>query len=306
MIPVVSPEQMAAINAAAPEPVDMLIKRAGAAPAQDAEAVGGCWLIEDEDIAALPVGTGATHKWNAAVLVVAGSPGMEGAAYLSCAAAMRSGARIVHLNAPPNVRAPLEVVRTDPPLRTEGRRFHACAVGPGLGRDDTAFRRLLQALELDLPTVIDADAIRLVASPDLAEMLQHRRRHAIPTVVTPHDGEFQALTGKPPGKDRVAEARSLTATLGATVLLKGGPTVVADPDGQTMIVANGDHRLATAGTGDVLTGMIAGRLAAFGDPSRTLRTVAEAAHLHAQAAATVPGARLVAGDLLPALQSVTP
>ena len=89
------------------------------------------------------------------------------------------------------------------------------------------------------------------------------------------------------------------------VLLKGGPTVVADPQGRVRIVSSGDARLATAGTGDVLTGMIAGRLAAFG-PERLLDLVAEAAHLHGRAAASISGVRLAASDLLGALRTVTP
>ena len=81
--------------------------------------------------------------------------------------------------------------------------------------------------------------------------------------------------------------------------------MVADPHGRARIVSSGDARLATAGTGDVLTGMVAGRLAAFG-PERLLDRVAEAAHLHGRAAAAVGGARLVAGDLVHALSTVTP
>ncbi len=124
-------------------------------------------------------------------------------------------------------------------------------------------------------------------------------------VFTPHDGEFEALMSARPGRDRIAAARAAAAELDAVVLLKGGPTVVTDPSGRTRIVASGDARLATAGTGDVLTGMIAGRLAAFG-PESLIDRVAEAAHLHGRAAAAVGSARLVAGDLIASLSAVTP
>lgn len=266
-----------------------------------------CSLLTDGDIEALPAGTGATHKWHAAALVVAGSPGMGGAASLACSAALRSGARMVHLNSPAAAGAarPVEVVRFEPPLTVDADRFQVCAAGPGLGTDQAAAARLADALALDLPTVIDADGLRLLHDPAVAPVMDRRRGGSSPVVLTPHDGEFEALMSSRPGPDRIAAARSAAARLGAVVLLKGGPTVLADPTGRARIVASGDARLATAGTGDVLTGMITGRLAAFG-PERLIDRVAEAAHLHGRAAAAVEGARLIASDLVGALPSVTP
>ena len=275
-------------------------------------AVGGddgdaCALFTDGDVEALPAGTGATHKWQAAALVVAGSPGMGGAASLACSAALRSGARMVHLSAPAaaGVVSPVEVVRSEPPLAADAARFRVCAAGPGLGTDQQAAARLADALALDLPTVIDADGLRLLHDPAVAPVTGQRSRNSVPTVLTPHDAEFEALVEMRPGSDRIAAARAAAAQLGAVVLLKGGPTVVADPQGRARIVSSGDARLATAGTGDVLTGMIAGRLAAFG-PQRLVDRVAEAAHLHGRAAAAVQGARLIASDLLATLRAVTP
>ncbi len=266
-----------------------------------------CALMTDADIEPLPVGTGATHKWRAAALVVAGSPGMGGAAALACAAALRSGARMVHLNASADVGAvvPFEVVRSEPPLAVAADRFAVCATGPGLGTDDAAAARLADVLTLGLPAVVDADGLRLLRAPIVAATMDRRRRDSVPTVLTPHDAELEALVSARPGLDRIAAARSAAAELGAVVLLKGGPTVVADPGGRARVASSGDARLATAGTGDVLTGMIAGRLAAFG-PERLLDRVAEAAHLHGRAAASTPGARLIASDLLGALRTVTP
>ncbi len=266
-----------------------------------------CALVTDGDVESLPAGTGTTHKWHAAVLMVAGSPGMGGAASLACEAALRSGARMVHLSAPAaaGVASPIEVVRSEPPLAVDAGRFAVYAAGPGLGTGQQAAARLGDALALGLPAVIDADGLRLLRDPAIAVAMDQRRSGSVPTVLTPHDAELEALAGSRPGPDRIAAARAAAAQLGAVVLLKGGPTVVADPDGRARIVSSGNARLATAGTGDVLTGMIAGRLAAFG-PERLVDLVAEAAHLHGRAASSVGGARLIASDLLGALRAVTP
>lgn len=275
--------------------------------ALSADDLDACALMTDADIESLPAGTGATHKWHAAALVVAGSPGMGGAASLACEAALRSGARMVHLSAPAaaGVTSPIEVVRSEPPLTVDAGRFRVCAAGPGLGTDQQAAARLADALALGLPTVIDADGLRLLRDPAVAEVMDQRRGDSVAAVLTPHDAELEALVAAGPGRDRIAAARAAAARLGAVVLLKGGPTVVADPDGRARIVSSGDARLATAGTGDVLTGMIAGRLAAFG-PERLVDRVAEAAHLHGRAASAVEGARLIASDLVSALRAVTP
>ncbi len=271
------------------------------------DGADACALFTDGDVEPLPAGSGATHKWHAAALVVAGSPGMGGAASLACSAALRSGARMVHLSTPAaaEVVSPIEVVRSEPPLAVDAGRFPVCAAGPGLGTDQQAAARLADALALGLPTVIDADGLRLLHDPVVASAMDQRSRNSVPTVLTPHDAEFEALVEMRPGPDRIAAARAAAAQLEAVVLLKGGPTVVADPAGRARIVSSGDARLATAGTGDVLTGIIAGRLAAFG-PERLVDRVAEAAHLHGRAAASVEGARLVASDLLGALPAVTP
>ncbi len=271
------------------------------------EALERCALVCDSDIEPLPAGTGATHKWHAALLVVAGSPGMGGAAALTCAAALRSGARMVHLSAPvpAGVPAPVEVVRSEPPLRLEAGRFGVVAAGPGLGTGVEAQARLVEALRLGLPAVLDADALRLLREPAVAAAMAHLREVRAPVVLTPHDAEMEALTGRRPGADRIGAARAAAAALGAVVLLKGGPTVVAAPGGGTRIVGSGDPRLATAGTGDVLTGIIAGRLAAFGS-TRLVDRVAEAAHLHGRAAAHLGAGRIIASDLVAALAAVTP
>ena len=113
-------------------------------------------------------------------------------------------------------------------------------------------------------------------------------------VLTPHDGEFARLAGGPPGADRCAAARDLAARTGAVVLLKGPTTVVADPGGRILFSTAGDQRLATAGTGDVLSGAIGGLLAQGLEPGPA---AAAGAHLHGRAARLGPPRGLVAGDL---------
>jgi NAD(P)H-hydrate epimerase len=116
--------------------------------------------------------------------------------------------------------------------------------------------------------------------------------------LTPHDGEFERLTGAPPGEDRMEAARSLATATGTVVLLKGPTTIVADPDGSVLLVRSGDARLATAGTGDVLTGIVAAFLACGAEPARA---AAAAAHLHGRAAATCAERGTVADDVARAL-----
>lgn len=241
------------------------------------------------------------HKWRHAVWVVAGSPGMSGAAQLCAAAAMRGGAGYVRLSTPgePSPAAPLEAVVV--PVAEQGwadevvagaDRVAALAVGPGLGRSDSV-RQGVRTLStsVDRPLVLDGDALHALGT-DAADVL--RGRHAA-TVLTPHDGEFAQLTGAAPGDDRLAAARSLAGSTGAVVLLKGPTTVVADPDGRVLLVRAGDQRLGTAGTGDVLSGLVAAHLAAGAEP---LQAAAAAAQLHGEASLLGPRTGLVASDLI--------
>ena len=112
--------------------------------------------------------------------------------------------------------------------------------------------------------------------------------------MTPHDGEFRLLCGTPPGRDRIAAARHLATELQCVVLLKGAATVVTEPDGRTVIVNSGDARLATAGTGDVLSGIIGALLAQRMAP---FEAAAAGAWLHGRAARLGPARGFVAGDL---------
>jgi NAD(P)H-hydrate epimerase len=122
-----------------------------------------------------------------------------------------------------------------------------------------------------------------------------------PTVLTPHDGEFAGLAGAAPGADRIGAARELASTTGATVLLKGPTTVVAAPDGRVLVENEGDARLATAGTGDVMSGIVAAFLSHGLDG---LEAAAAAAFVHASAGNLGWPRGLVAGDLLDLLPAV--
>jgi hydroxyethylthiazole kinase-like uncharacterized protein yjeF len=152
----------------------------------------------------------------------------------------------------------------------------AWAVGPGLGTDDTAATALWFALESDLPVIVDADALTMLAAH--SNLVTGR---TAPTVLTPHAGEFARLAGAPPGGDRVAATRKLADQLGATVLLKGNVTVIAEPGGPVYLNPAGQSWAATAGSGDVLSGII-GALLAAGLP--TGEAAAAAAFVHAHAA----------------------
>jgi hydroxyethylthiazole kinase-like uncharacterized protein yjeF len=262
-----------------------------------------CFLVEDHDAGRWTNRREATaHKWDRAVRVVAGSPGMSGAGFLTAAAAQRAGAGMVAISSPgvlaADVERPVEAVARD--LPSEGwadrvlvdlERFSALAVGPGLGDGAETMAEVARIIAASpIPVVVDADALRAVAARPGAVA-----DASAPVVVTPHDGEFRRLAGRPIGPDRIAAARDLALRLGATVLLKGPTTVVAGPDGETRLVTAGSRRLATAGSGDVLTGVIAALL----DPAASVDSTAAAAHWHGRAAALGTDG-LVASDL-PAL-----
>jgi hydroxyethylthiazole kinase-like uncharacterized protein yjeF len=268
-------------------------------------------LVQPSDVAAwVPSRTVSAHKWRAAVRIVAGSPGMSGAARLAAEAAMRAGAGMVHLSAPGTLvaQSPAEVVQRPLPSKGWARevldsldRFHSLVIGPGLGRDDeTAAQARLVAVDAPVPTLIDGDALFAMAwNADGAASLLRRR--TAPTVLTPHDGEYTLLAGAPPGADRFVAARRLAADTGCVVLLKGPTTVVADPHGDLLVVTAGDARLATAGTGDVLSGIV-GALLAAGVPA--LQAAAAGAWLHGQAANAAVADGMVASDIAPHLPGV--
>lgn len=261
-------------------------------------------LVEAADVAGwLPRRESTSHKWRAAVRVVAGSPSMSGAAALVALGAMRTGAGMVHLSAPGAVLEglPTEVVQRE--LSAEGwsgevlgslDRFHSLVVGPGLGRSEDVTEQVrLVVLDAPVPIVVDGDALFAMAwnVQDAAALLCRR---TTPTVLTPHDGEFALLTGAKPGADRFDAARRLAADTGCVVLLKGSTTIVADPSGDVLVVTSGDARLATAGTGDVLAGIV-GALLAAGVPA--FYAAAAGAWLHGEAANRACAHGMIASDI---------
>ena len=267
-------------------------------------------LVEGEDVAAWWRPRPPTaHKWSRAVRIVAGSPGMTGAARLAAGAAQRAGSGMVTLSSPGvEADAPPEVVRRRLPafdwsatVLEDLHRFHAVVIGPGLGREEytvTAVRATIR--QAAIPVIVDGDGLFALAwDPDGAGPLVRRRES--PTVLTPHDGEYGLLVGHRPDADRIDAVRRLAADLRAVVLLKGPVTVVGDPDGDVLVVASGDARLATAGTGDVLSGVIGALLGTGMDP---FRAAASGAWIHAEAARRGPPVGLVAGDLVDVLPDV--
>jgi ADP-dependent NAD(P)H-hydrate dehydratase / NAD(P)H-hydrate epimerase len=209
--------------------------------------------------------------------ILAGSATYPGAAVLCTGAAVAATSGMVRYagSAGPQVLSHWPEVIAAPSPQASGR-VQAWAVGPGLGTDDTGAAALWFALETDLPVIVDADGLTILAAhPDLVTA------RTAPTVLTPHAGEFARLAGNLPGDDRVAATRKLADRLGATVLLKGNVTVVAEPDGRVYLNPAGQSWAATAGSGDVLSGII-GALLAAGLPAG--EAAAAAAFVHARAA----------------------
>jgi NAD(P)H-hydrate epimerase len=265
-------------------------------------------LVEAADVARwIPARPPDSHKWRAAVLVAAGSPGMTGAAHLVASAAYRAGAGMVRV-ATPGLEAdpalPTEAVGIGAPaagwdafVRDQLDRMGALVLGPGLGRGAPAVAAIHHLVgSAPVPLVIDGDG--LSALGDQAVEILCRRDSDASAVLTPHDGEFARLAGTPPGSDRIAAARRLATECDAIVLLKGPTTVVAHPNGRVRLSATGDARLATAGTGDVLSGVIGALLAQGVD---AFDAAAAGAWLHGRAAQEGPVQGLVASDVVEGL-----
>jgi hydroxyethylthiazole kinase-like uncharacterized protein yjeF len=245
--------------------------------------------------------TGDTKYSAGSVLVVGGQPGMTSAACLSALAALRADAGYVTLAIPEEALHAAEVLALEPvklPWSDEGaaeklvaaaERAGALALGPGLGRSDARRGLVRELLErVELPAVVDADA--------LFELDPVERAAA--TVLTPHAGELARLLGRDSAwvdAHRLAAARECSERFGATVLLKGADTIVASADA-TVVSDLGPPALATAGTGDVLTGVVASFLAK-GLDAVTAASAAAVAHGRAGALAA-HRTGLVASDLL--------
>ncbi len=284
------------------------------------------WLLEDADArSAYPRRTPDAHKGRFGhVLVVAGSVGKSGAAALCGTAALVGGSGLVTVASPapvqPVVAATRAELMTEPlpasekgglaeqalePALALARTRQATAVGPGLGTEPgtQAFVRAFVSRGAG-PMVVDADGLNALAPASDGKASEALRR-AQPTVLTPHPGEAARLldtTTERVQARRLDAARELAARTGAIVVLKGHRTLVAQPDGPTAVNPTGNPGMATGGTGDVLTGLIAALLARGLDawPAATAGV-----YVHGMAGDVAARRRgqeaLTAGDLLQAV-----
>ncbi len=214
------------------------------------------------DVAAWwPTPNAGSDKYTRGVAGLAtGSTGFPGAALLSVAGALAGPAGMIRYAGP----IADDVVRAHPSVVVSRRvadagRVQAWLVGCGTGTDEHAREELRAVLGSSVPAVLDADALTLLDGGPLPAALRDRNA---PTVVTPHDREFARLAGETVGTDRVNAAQLLAPRLRVVVLLKGDRTVVASPDGTAWANPTGTPCLATAGTGDVLAGLLVSLLAA--------------------------------------------
>ncbi|MFD2261328.1 NAD(P)H-hydrate dehydratase [Lacibacterium aquatile] len=248
----------------------------------------------------------ASHKFTRGHLVIRGGGTMTGAARLSARAARRAGAGLVSLCVPENVAAiyagdwPGTMVETTTWAEAiADRRRTAFLIGPGNGVDGGTRAATLAALATGRPVVLDADALSCF-SGDVKILVE---AIAGPVILTPHVGEFARLfkgTGVVALAGRLAQARAAAAWLGATVVLKGADTIIAHPSGQAAVEGTAPPTLATAGSGDVLAGILAALLAQ-GMPA--FEAARAAVGLHA-AAGRQAGRGAIAEDLIEFLRSV--
>lgn len=274
-------------------------------------------IEEDELKSFFPLRFGPEHKGNLGrVLVIAGSVGFTGAATLASLASLRVGAGLTYLAIPESLNPILETkvteVITIPVKEKNGAiikesidqlfekdiLYTCIAVGPGLTRSEQVKEALFHLLSMyDGPIVLDADAVVLLK--DNLDILKGR---GVPPILTPHPGELSYLVGLSPSeinRRRVEIAENFAKNEGVVLVLKGAPTVISSPEGCLWINTTGNPGLASGGTGDVLTGMIAGFL---GQGLSPLKASLLGVYLHGLAgdigAAELSMHSLMAGDLL--------
>ncbi|BAV63985.1 bifunctional ADP-dependent NAD(P)H-hydrate dehydratase/NAD(P)H-hydrate epimerase [Sphingobium cloacae] len=235
---------------------------------------------------------GDEHKYSRGLVAVVGGE-MAGASLLASHAAARSGAGMVRrMAAAMETGGPDAIVTIGAQTAAEveraldDRRLAAVLAGPGLGRDDRARERLNIVLQSGHPLVLDADALNILSEGGAGPL-------PAGAILTPHEAEFTRLFGDRSGSkiDRALEAARRSRCI---VVYKGADTVIAAPDGRARIASHASSWLSTAGTGDVLAGLVAGRLAVTRD---ALRAACEAVWLHGEAARRA-GAAFIADDLI--------
>ena len=248
---------------------------------------GGDPLMEvvTEADALLPARSRTAHKWSAgSVLVVGGSRGMIGAPVMAAKAALRFGASAVGLAVPDDLMETASILA--PEILTYSQRdlpsrFDVVVAGPGMGQDETVWRRVVDTAGT---LVLDADAL----TPHTGAAIASRNG---PTVLTPHAGELERLTGGPASWESASELAERAA---AVVVLKGNPTFVCGRAVPAVVTSNGPE-LATIGSGDVLVGMIASAIARG---SSDFDGAVAGAYWHGVAAADLAGRRTVTADAL--------
>lgn len=234
------------------------------------------------------------HKYTRGLLaIVAGH--MPGAAVLAATAAQGAGAGYVRLYSEHEGHVPSDIVlSTEPPIEAlEDERIGAVLVGPGLGRNARARERIAVALAAETPAVVDADALVLLSPRNLSE-------RSAPVIATPHDGELAALERAfdcENGGSKAERALAIARASGMIIVSKGPGTVVSAPDGRLACAAAATSWLSTAGTGDVLAGAIASRLASGSAP---FEAACEGLWLHSEAA-RLCSAPFTASDLARAI-----
>jgi ADP-dependent NAD(P)H-hydrate dehydratase / NAD(P)H-hydrate epimerase len=290
-------------------------------PEDGTDVEGTAGLIDPSVLELLPRrGLDSTKFSSGSVLVVGGSTGLTGAVTMTCEAAMRGGAGWVRAGVPaslnPIFEEKLTEVMTIPLADRDGallpgaagqiveasERADAVVVGPGLGRADESFE-LAQGLfaKLDRPLLVDADGLNALVTSGISLVAER----TAPTVLTPHAGELARLLGtesREVSAHRLASVRAAAAKAGCVVILKGDDSLVAEGSERLAVSAGGSPALATAGTGDVLSGVIAAFLA---QGLAAFEAACAGVYAHAQAgwvAATQYGAEsVIASDVIAAL-----
>jgi NAD(P)H-hydrate epimerase len=273
----------------------------------------------------VPVRDPRAHKGNTGrALLIGGAPGMTGALVLAARAAVRSGAGYVRVAAPASLHdiltshlvEPMVIACGEDDQRTltssalakllhEASRADAVSIGSGLSTRPHAATLVRELVtHLDKPLVLDADALTAL-SPAESVLVPALKLAPAPRVLTPHLGEMQRLSGQSPAEleaRRIDAARGWAQRWGATIVLKGAPTVIASPHGEVTVNPTGNAALATAGTGDVLTGILVALLAQGLAPYDAARL---AAHVHGLAGDLIARSRgelgMAAGDLIDGL-----
>jgi hydroxyethylthiazole kinase-like uncharacterized protein yjeF len=281
-------------------------------------------MLPAPDAVVIPARPKDAHKGTfGTALVLAGSLGFTGAAFLSSTAAARTGAGLVRLLVADTIYPILaakctEVMAAPVPEVAPGAIGHAAydsimrqldsvevgIIGPGLGRDSSTWRLVVDlAMHAKCPLVIDADGLNA-----LSESPRSKGKLGANRVLTPHPGEMARLTGKSAAAinaDRTSAARKAAKDWGAIIVLKGARTVVAHPDGRTSEDPHEVPALATGGTGDVLSGIIGGLISQGSEPFAAAVT---GVYIHAAAgrriAERLGDSGLLAGDLLPEIPLV--